>query len=101
MDRRVIITVATMAIYMATTINQSINAMAGFLAFSIVVEGFWDRKLYLWERILFATSSLLLLSQDSLLNLESYFDLVPNVHIIGLVIFCSIMAYHKLSRVKT
>jgi len=76
-------------------------AMAGFLAFSIVVEGFWDRKLYLWERILFATSSLLLLSQDSLLNLESYFDLVPNVHIIGIVIFCSIMAYHKLSRVKT
>ncbi|HIP62375.1 MAG TPA: TRAP transporter permease, partial [Sulfurovum sp.] len=71
--------------------------MVGFMAFTILIEGFWDRKLYLWERVLFGLSSLLLLSQDSLFNLDSYFDLVPNVHALGLVIFIFIMTYHKLT----
>jgi len=75
-------------------------AMIGFLAFTIVIEGFWDVKLYLWERILFAMSSLLLLSQDSLLNIESYFEMVPNVHVIGFILFTSIMTFHKLSGAK-
>ena len=72
--------------------------MVGFMAFTILMEGFWDRKLYLWERVLFGLSSLLLLSQDSLFGLDSYFDLVPNVHALGLVIFIFIMTYHKLTR---
>lgn len=74
--------------------------MVGLLAFTILVEGFWDRKLYIWERSLFALSSLLLLSQDSLFNMESYYELVPNVHIIGIILFISIMTFHKLSGAK-
>jgi len=73
-------------------------AMIGLLSFTILIEGYWDRKLYLWERALFALSALLLLAQDTLFNMESYFELVPNVHIIGLVLFSTIMTFHKLSR---
>ena len=71
--------------------------MIGLLAFSILIEGFWDRKLYVWERAIFAISSLLLLSQDTLFNWESYFEIVPNVHIIGIISFFSIMTFHKLT----
>ncbi len=72
-------------------------AMVGLLSFSILIEGFWDRKLYTIERILFGLSSLLLLSQDTLFNWESYFEIVPNVHIVGIITFCSIMTFHKLT----
>jgi len=71
--------------------------MVGFMAFTIFVESFWDRRLHLWERVVFGFSSLLLLSQDSLFTLESHFELVPDVHIIGLATFIAIMTYHKLS----
>ncbi len=74
--------------------------MVGFLAFTITVSGFWDRKLYIWERAIFGASSLFLLSQDALFNWESYFELVPNVHIIGLILFLAIMTFHKLSGEK-
>jgi TRAP transporter 4TM/12TM fusion protein len=75
-------------------------AMVGILAFSIVVEGFWDRKLNIFERLLFAASSLLMLSQDSMLHWESYFELIPDTHIVGLILFCSTMAYHKFVGAK-
>ncbi len=75
-------------------------AMIGFLSFTITIEGFWDRKLYILERILFATSSVLLLSQDSMLGWESYFELVPDTHIVGLILFFSIMAFHKMTGKK-
>jgi len=72
-------------------------AMLGILSFSILVEGFWDRKMYLWERGLFGASALLLLSQDSMLSWESYFKLVPDTHILGIILFFSIMTFHKKS----
>jgi TRAP transporter 4TM/12TM fusion protein len=72
-------------------------AMIGFLAFTITIEGFWDRKLYILERILFATSSVLLLSQDSMLGWESYFEIVPDTHLVGLILFFSIMTFHKMT----
>ncbi len=75
-------------------------AMIGFLAFTITIEGFWDRKLYILERLLFATSSLLLLSQDSMLGWESYFDIVPDTHIVGIILFFSIMTFHKMTGKK-
>jgi TRAP-type uncharacterized transport system fused permease subunit len=75
-------------------------ALLGILSFSIFVEGFWDRKMYLWERMLFGVSTLLLLSQDSMLNWESYFKLVPDTHVIGLLLFLSIMIFHKKFKVK-
>ena len=73
-------------------------AMIGFLSFTIVVEGFWDRKLFIWERALFAISTILLLSQDVMLHWESYFSKVPDTHIVGFILFSCIMAYHKLSK---
>lgn len=75
-------------------------AMVGILAFSILIEGFWDRKLNIVERILFGASSLLMLSQDSMLHWESYFELVPDTHIVGFILFCCTMAFHKLHGVK-
>ena len=75
-------------------------AMVGILAFSILIEGFWDKKLNIVERILFGASSLLMLSQDSMLHWESYFELVPDTHIAGFILFCCTMAFHKLSGVK-
>jgi len=70
-------------------------AMIGLVAFSIFVENFWDYKLKLFERVLFGASALLLLSQDSLIGVESYFNIVPNVHIIGFIIFAVTMYMHK------
>lgn len=76
-------------------------AMIGLLSFSIVIENFWDRKLYIWERILFAISALLLLSPDSMLHWESYFSKIPDTHIVGFILFFCIMTFHKLVRNKT
>ncbi|NKQ41138.1 MAG: TRAP transporter fused permease subunit [Sulfurovum sp.] len=73
-------------------------AIVGLVAFTITVENYWDRKLYIWERILFGLSCLLLLSQDSLFDLEGYFDLVPNVHIVGLILFVLVMFMHKVKK---
>ena len=70
-------------------------AMVGLVAFTTFVENFWDHKLAIWERILFALSSLLLLSQDTLLGLEGHFDLVPDVHIAGIILFVITMFLHK------
>ena len=81
-------------------IEVFVFAMIGILAFTITVEGFWDRKLYIWERAIFALSSLLLLSQDTIFNWESYFEVVQNTHIVGFIIFCCIMVFHKLSGVN-
>ncbi len=75
-------------------------AMVGFLAFTITIEGFWDRKIYIVERAIFATSSLLLLSQDSMLGWESYFEIVPDTHIVGILLFIVIMAFHKITKGK-
>jgi len=70
-------------------------AMVGLVAFTTFIENFWDRRLYFWERLLFGLSALLLLGQDSLLSLESYFVLVPDVHIAGIALFALTMFIHK------
>lgn len=72
--------------------------IVGIAAFAITIEGFWDKKLLLFERLLFAVSSLFLLSQDSLIGWESLFEIVPNTHILGFTLFCSIMIFHKIFR---
>jgi TRAP transporter 4TM/12TM fusion protein len=77
-----------------------ITGFLGISAFAITVEGFWDRKLYFLERIIFALSALLLLSPDKLIGWESIFELVPDTHIVGFITFCSIMTFHKLKRRK-
>jgi len=70
-------------------------AMVGLVAFTTFVENYWDHKLSLWERLLFGLSALLLLSQDSLLGWEGHFELVPDVHIIGITLFVVTMFLHK------
>lgn len=75
-------------------------AMVGIVSFAISVEGFWDRKLTLFERALFALSTLLLFSQDSLIGWESQFELVPNTHILGIILFSCAMILHKLKKEK-
>lgn len=75
-------------------------AMFGILAFAITMEGFWDRKINILERAVFATSSLFLLSPDSMFAYETIFEVVQNNHIIGAVLFVIIMGYHKISSKK-
>jgi TRAP transporter 4TM/12TM fusion protein len=70
-------------------------AMIGLVAMAIFIENFWDIKLTLLERIIFGLGALLLLSQDSLLSTDSYFSLVPNVHIVGFILFAIGMLIHK------
>jgi TRAP-type uncharacterized transport system fused permease subunit len=71
-------------------------ALLGILTFTATVEGFWDRKMRILERIGFGLTSLLLLSQDSLLGIESPLSWLPWTHIAGIVFFLLMMGQHKL-----
>lgn len=74
-------------------------ALVGLFAFAMTVEGFWDRKMYILERIFFGISCYLLLSRDIMIGLPS--DIFKGetqlVHLIGIVIFIALMAFHKFS----
>jgi TRAP transporter 4TM/12TM fusion protein len=70
--------------------------LLGIMMFTATVEGFWDRKMGIFERIGFGLSSLLLLSQDSLLGIESLVDWLPWTHIAGLALLVLMMGQHKL-----
>jgi len=72
-------------------------AIIGIMAISIVMEGYWDKKVKISQRVIFLISSILLLSQDSIFNMNSFFGLIQNVHIIGLVIFTFTMFSHKIN----
>ena len=71
-------------------------AILGILMFTATVEGFWDRKMGILERAGFGLTSLLLLSQDSLLGIGSPLSWLPWTHIAGLVLFVLMMGGHKL-----
>ena len=77
-------------------------ALVGLFAFAMTVEGFWDRKMYFIERIFFGISCYLLLSRDIMIGLPS--DIFKGetqlVHLVGVVIFIVLMAFHKLSAKK-
>lgn len=72
----------------------------GITAFAIFVEGFWDYKLPLLQRALFGIASLLMLSPDALIGWESIFPRVPDTHIVGIILFFSIMFFHKFKGKK-
>ena len=72
----------------------------GITAFAIFVEGFWDYKLPLLHRALFGIASLLMLSPDALIGWESIFPRVPDTHIVGIILFFSIMFFHKFKGKK-
>ena len=71
-------------------------ALFGIMAFSIVMEGFWDRKMSILERVVFAIAAVLLLTPDSAFDIETVLPVVQNTHIVGAVVFVGAMAMHKI-----
>ncbi len=63
------------------------------MAFSIVMEGYWDKKMKILERVMFAVAAVLLLTPDSAFDMESYLGAIQNTHVIGFVIFAVSMAF--------
>lgn len=74
-------------------------ALVGLVAFAMTVEGYWDRRLYIIERLFFGISCYLLLSRDKMIGIpEDFFHgQTQLVHLIGLALFVLMMAYHKIS----
>lgn len=70
-------------------------AMIGIMSFSIVMEGFWDQKMMILERIVFAVCAILLLTPDSAFGIETIMGIVQNTHIVGFIIFTVAMVLHK------
>jgi TRAP transporter 4TM/12TM fusion protein len=75
-------------------------AMLGIAAFSMVMEGYWDKKMTVLDRILLAVSAVLLLAPDKTFEIESYFSIIQNTHILGVSIFLTIITIHKISAAK-
>ncbi len=75
-------------------------ALLGIMSFSIVMEGYWDKKMNLFERVLFTITAILLLLPDKVFEFESYFEVIQNTHIIGFFIFALVMYFHKISARK-
>lgn len=71
-------------------------ALLGIMSFSIVMEGFWDKKMSIFERVVFAVASILLLIPDSVLNIESFFGIIQNTHLLGFGIFAVSLTMHKM-----
>lgn len=72
-------------------------ALLGIMSFSIVMEGFWDKKINIIQRVLFAVGAVLLLATDKAFEIESYFAVVQNTHLVGLFIVGSLLYFHKMS----
>ncbi|WP_419768676.1 TRAP transporter permease [Arcobacter sp.] len=72
-----------------------IFAFFGILCFSIVMEGFWDKKMMILERVVFAVATILLLTEDEAYHFESFFGIVQTTHIVGFIIFVVSMILHK------
>ena len=70
-------------------------ALLGIMSFSMVMEGYWDQKMMVLERVVFAVCAVLLLTPDSAFDIESYFGIVQNTHIVGFTIFTIAMLLHK------
>lgn len=71
-------------------------ALFGIMSFSIVMEGFWDRKMSILERAVFAVAAILLLTPDTIFNMQSYLGVVQNTHIVGFGIFAVTIIMHKV-----
>ncbi len=74
-------------------------AIPGFLAIATLSEGYWDTKLNILEKILIASSAILLFFQDQIFDLTSYFNVIQDTHIVGLGMLVFVLILHK-SRYK-
>ncbi len=72
-----------------------IFAVPGFLGVAAVSEGFWDMKMNILERLLFGLATFLLLFQDQVFHWKSYFDLVQDTNILGIIVLVVAMVIHK------
>ncbi len=71
-------------------------ALFGIASFSMVMEGFWDKKMLIIERVVFSVATVLLLIPDSIFKMESYFAIINNTHLLGIAIFIVSMFLHKM-----
>lgn len=71
-------------------------AIPGFLGVAAVSEGFWDIKMNIFERGLFAIATILLFSQDKIFHIESYFGLIQDTSILGVILLVVAMVVHKM-----
>jgi TRAP transporter 4TM/12TM fusion protein len=71
-------------------------AIPGFLGIAAVSEGFWDIKMTIFERALFAIATILLFSQDHVFHIKDYFDLIQTTNIAGVIVLVIAMALHKI-----
>jgi len=71
-------------------------ALFGIMCFSIVMEGYWDKKMSILERVVFAVAAVLLLTPDSAFEFETILPIVNNTHIVGFGIFAVSMIMHKV-----
>ncbi|MDX1808915.1 MAG: TRAP transporter fused permease subunit [Sulfurospirillaceae bacterium] len=72
-----------------------IFAVPGFLGVAAVSEGFWDMKMTIFERLIFAAATFFLLFQDQVFHWTSYFDLVQDTNIIGVILMVIGFVLHK------
>jgi len=70
-------------------------AMVGIMAFAATVEGFWDMKMTIIERLFFGIATLLLLSQDGIYGIDAAIGVVQYTHIAGIFTLIFIMFIHK------
>ncbi len=70
-------------------------AIPGFLGVAAVSEGFWDIKMTIFERVLFAIATILLFSQDKIFHIESYLGLIQDTSIVGIILLAVAMFIHK------
>jgi TRAP transporter 4TM/12TM fusion protein len=76
-------------------IEVFIFAIPGFMGIAAISEGFWDIKMTIFERALFAIATILLFAQDSVFHLKSYFDLIQITNIAGVFVLALAMFIHK------
>ncbi len=70
-------------------------AIPGILSFAIFVEGYWNAKLKIYERLIFVVSTLLLLFPDKVFGYKSIIPHIQDSHIAGLLIFAVVLTIHN------
>ena len=74
-------------------------AIPGILSFAIFVEGFWNTKLKIYERLIFVVTTLLLLFPDKIFGYKSIIPHIQDSHIVGIILFGVMLWIHN-KRVK-
>ncbi len=70
-------------------------AMVGILSFAIFMEGYWNDKLKIYERVIFVLTTLLLLFPDKVFELKSVIPHIQDSHVVGLLLFLITLFLHN------